>query len=72
MVAASIVPNSEVLIKCRIKSFKNGHIKYYGKNGGNYEIVDKAIVAGEPIGSINVKTAKNLKPFIIQGDILLN
>ena len=38
--------------------------------GCNYEILDKSIIAGEQIGSINVKTAKNLRPFKIEGDIL--
>ena len=71
MVAASIVPNSEVLIKnVGLNPSRTGILNIMEKMGCNYEIVDKAIVAGEPIGSINVKTAKNLKPFIIQGDIL--
>ena len=36
----------------------------------NYEIQDKKVIAGEPIGDISVRTSKNLKPFIIEGDIL--
>ena len=38
--------------------------------GCDYEIIEKSIIAGEPIGSIKVKTARNLKPFKIEGDIL--
>ena len=38
--------------------------------GCNYEIVEKSVIAGEPIGSINVKSSKNLRPFIVEGDIL--
>ena len=33
-------------------------------------ILDKSTIAGEPIGSINVKTSNSLKPFLIEGDIL--
>ena len=40
--------------------------------GCNYEILDKSTIAGEPIGSIKVKTADNLKSFTIEGDILQN
>ena len=38
--------------------------------GCNYEIVEKSTIAGEIIGSIKVNTAKNLKSFTIEGDIL--
>ena len=38
--------------------------------GCDYEILDKSTVAGEPIGSIKVKTATNLRSFTIQGDVL--
>ena len=38
--------------------------------GCNYEIVEKSSIAGEPIGSINVKTANNLRPFTVEGEIL--
>ena len=38
--------------------------------GCNYKIVEKSTIAGEPIGSINVKSAYDLKPFKIEGNIL--
>jgi len=38
--------------------------------GCDYEILDKSTIAGEPIGSIKVKTSKNLRSFTIEGDIL--
>ena len=38
--------------------------------GCDYEILDKSTIAGEPIGSIKVKTAANLRSFTIEGDIL--
>ena len=38
--------------------------------GCNYKIDQKSTIAGELIGNIHVSTANNLKPFVIQGDIL--
>ena len=71
MIAASIVPNSEVLIKnIGLNPTRTGIIDVMDAMGCNYEIVEKSIIAGEPIGSINVKTANNLRAFTIEGDIL--
>ena len=71
MIAASIIPDSEVLIKnIGLNPTRTGIFNVMDSMGCNYEIVEKTIIAGEPIGSINVKTAKNLRPFKIQGDIL--
>ena len=71
MIAASIVPNSEVLIKdIGLNPTRTGILNVMDLMGCNYEIVEKSIVAGELIGSINVKTANNLRPFSIAGDIL--
>ena len=71
MIAASIVPNSEVLIKdIGLNPTRTGILNVMDLMGCNYEIVEKSIIAGEPIGSINVKTANNLRPFSIAGDIL--
>ena len=71
MIAASIVPNSEVLIKnIGLNPTRTGILKVMDLMGCNYEIVEKSIIAGEPIGSINVKTSNNLRPFTIEGDIL--
>ena len=71
MIAASIVPNSEVVIKnVGLNPTRTGILNIMEEMGCNYEIVKKSTIAGEPIGSISVKTAKGLKPFKIQGDIL--
>ena len=71
MIAASIVPNSEVLIKnVGLNPTRTGILDVMDSMGCNYEIVEKSIIAGEPIGSINVRTANNLRPFTIEGDIL--
>ena len=71
MIAASIVPNSEVLVQnIGLNPTRIGILKIMDVMGCNYEIVDQSIIAGEPLGSIKIKTAKSLKPFIIEGDIL--
>ena len=71
MIAASIVPNSEVLVKnVGLNPTRTGILHVMNLMGCNYEILDKSIIAGEPIGSIKVKTAKNLRSFNIKGDIL--
>ena len=71
MIAASIVPNSEVLIKnIGLNPTRTGILNVMDAMGCDYEILDKSTVAGEPIGSIKVKTATNLRSFTIQGDVL--
>ena len=37
---------------------------------GDYKILEKSTIAGEPIGSVKVKYVCNLKPFKVEGDIL--
>ena len=71
MIAASIVPDSEILIKnIGLNPTRTGILNIMDLMGCNYKVEDKSIIAGEPIGSINVKTANNLRPFKIEGDIL--
>ncbi len=71
MIAASIVPNSEILIKnVGLNPTRTGILNVMDSMGCNYEILDKSTIAGEPIGSIQVKTAKNLRSFTIEGDIV--
>ena len=71
MIAASIVPNSEILVKnIGLNKTRTGILNIMDEMGCDYEIVEQSIIAGEPIGSINVKTSKNLRPFTIEGDIL--
>ncbi len=71
MIAASIVPNSEILVKnIGLNKTRTGILNVMDKMGCDYKIVEQSIIAGEPIGSINVKTSKNLRPFTIEGDIL--
>ena len=71
MIAASIVPDSEVLIKnVGLNPTRTGILNVMDSMGCKYEILDKSTIAGEPIGSIMVKTANNLRAFTIEGDVL--
>ncbi len=71
MIAASIVPNSEILIKnVGLNPTRTGILNVMDSMGCKYKIVEESLIAGEPIGCINVKTANNLRPFKIEGDIL--
>ena len=71
MIAASIVPESEILVKnVGLNSTRTGILNVMDDMGCDYKILEKSTIAGEPIGSVNVKSANNLKPFTIEGDIL--
>ena len=71
MIAASIIPNSNITIKnVGLNPTRTGILDVMDLMGCNYRIDEKATIAGEMIGNINVKTAHKLNPFTIQGDIL--
>ena len=71
MIAASIVPNSEVLINnVGLNPTRTGILNIMDSMGCNYEILDQSTIAGELIGSIKVKTSNSLRAFTIQGDLL--
>ena len=71
MIAASIIPNSDVTINnVGLNPTRTGILNIMASMGCDYKITNKKVIAGEPIGDINVKTANRLNPFIIEGDIL--
>ena len=71
MIAASIIPNSNITIKnVGINPTRTGILKVMDMMGCDYKIDEQSTIAGEMIGNIHVKTANELKPFTIQGDIL--
>ena len=71
MIGASIIPDSNItILNIGLNPTRTGILKIMDQMGCNYEIVDQKIIAGEPIGNINIRTATKLKPFIIEGDIL--
>ncbi len=71
MIAASIVPDSEIVVKnVGLNPTRTGILKVMDDMGCDFKIVEKSIIAGEPIGSIKIKYVSNLKPFNVEGDIL--
>ena len=71
LIAASIIPNSKIIIKnVGLNPTRVGVLDVMDMMGCNYKIDQKSTIAGELIGNIHVTTAKNLKPFVIQGDLL--
>ena len=71
MIAASIVPKSEIIVKnVGLNPTRTGILNVMEEMGCNFKIVEKTIIAGEPIGSIKVKSVESLRPFKIEGDIL--
>ena len=71
MIAASIIPNSNITIKnIGLNPTRTGILNVMDMMGCNFKVFEKSVVAGEPIGNIKIKTSNNLKPFIIEGEIL--
>ena len=71
MIAASIVPESEIVIKnVGLNPTRTGILDVMDKMGCDYKIIQRSTIAGEPIGSVNIKYVRNLKPFKVEGDIL--
>ena len=71
LIAASIVPKSDIVVKnVGLNPTRTGILNIMQEMGCNYSIVEKSTIAGEQIGSINVKFTNNLKPFKIEGGIL--
>ncbi len=71
MIAASIIPNSRVTIQnVGLNPSRKGILDVMDQMGCNYEIKGEKVIAGEPIGTIEVMSSTSLKPFIIEGDIL--
>jgi len=71
IVAALIVPNSEVLIKnVGLNPTRTGLLLVLEKMGAQIEIINKGDTGGEPIGDIICRTSGNLKGIDISGDIV--
>tara|TARA_Y100001968_G_scaffold56911_1_gene48073 strand:- start:43550 stop:44866 length:1317 start_codon:yes stop_codon:yes gene_type:complete len=71
MIAASIIPNSNITIKnVGLNPTRTGILDVMNMMGCNFEIQNQKVIAGEPIGDIKVWASDSLRPFIIEGDIL--
>ena len=70
LVAALIVPNSELLIKnVGINPTRNGIIQILKKMGGNIEIIEQRELSGEPVADLLVKSS-SLKGIEIGGSLV--
>lgn len=70
MVAASIVPNSDVVLKnVGLNPTRTGILEVLKKMGGNVEILDEQVVSGELVGDVRVKYSE-LKACTIEGEII--
>lgn len=70
MVAASIVPDSDVILKnVGLNHTRTGVIDVINAMGGDIEILDKRTVAGEDIGDVRVRYS-NLKGCVIEKDLI--
>lgn len=68
MVAAAIVPNSDIIIKnVGINSTRAGIIDVLHNMGANIKILDEKILSGEPVADINIKYSE-LKGVTIEGE----
>lgn len=70
MVAASIVPNSDIILRnVGLNPTRTGIIDVLTEMGGDIEILDKKTVSGEIVGDIRVKYSE-LKACTIGGNII--
>lgn len=70
MVAASLVKNSDIIIKdVNVNPTRIGIIHVLKKMGANIKVFNKRILNNEPIGDIQVKYSK-LKGTVISGDVI--
>tara|TARA_B100000965_G_scaffold284503_2_gene242436 strand:+ start:880 stop:2214 length:1335 start_codon:yes stop_codon:yes gene_type:complete len=71
LVAGSIIPGSELIIEnVGLNSTRTGILDVLEKMEANITLANKRDIAGEPVGDIQVSYKENLKPFIIDGEIM--
>jgi len=71
LVAASIVPNSSIILKnININPTRTGIIDVMLKMGANIEFLDKKIVCEEEVADIKVSYSDNLKGITIEGELI--
>lgn len=70
MVAAAIVPNSDILIKnVGLNPTRTGIVDVMQKMGADIEILDKKLICNEDVGDIRVRTSE-LNGITIEGEII--
>ncbi len=71
LVAGTITPGSQITIKnVGLNPTRTGIIEVMQKMEANIEIFNERDVAGEPVGDIQVSYVNDLKPFLIDSEII--
>lgn len=71
MVAAAIVPNSDITIKnVGINPTRTGILDVFKQAEIDFSIINERLVSSELVADIRVKYTKNIKPFEIKGDLI--
>lgn len=71
MVAAAIVPNSSVIIKnVGINPTRTGILDVFKQAEVDFKLLNERKVTNEPVADILVNYTPNIKPFIIEGDLI--
>ncbi len=71
LIAGSIIPNSNIVIKnVGLNPTRTGILEIMRNMEADLKIINEVEVAGEPVGDINVRYKSNLKAFNIDGNIM--
>lgn len=71
MVAAAIVPNSSLIIKnVGINPTRTGILDVFKQAKIDFELLNERKVTNEPVADIKVNYTKDIKPFIIERDLI--
>lgn len=71
IVGASIVPNSEVVIKnVGLNNTRSGILEVLEKMNGNFEVINKNISNGEVVGDLLIRYSENLIGTTIDSDLI--
>ena len=71
MVAGAIVKNSDIVIKnVGINPTRTGILDVFDQAKINYKLLNKRMLANEPVSDIQVSYSENIEPFEIKGDLV--
>lgn len=71
MVAAAIVPNSEILLKnVGINVTRSGIVDIFKQAKIDFELLNQRKISHEDVCDIKIRYTKNIQPFEIKGDII--
>ncbi len=71
MVAGAIIKNSDIVIKnVGINPTRTGILDVFDQAKINYKLLNKRMLANEPVSDIQVSYSENIEPFEIKGDLV--